>query len=68
MTSFKPVFLFNNGSERSTNNQRFGSYEEAEQSAQARFMVWTMPEGYDVDEVNEKPNYVRINGTDKPLT
>ena len=67
MTSFKPVFLFNNGQERSTNNQRFGSYEEAEASAQARFRVWSQPEDYDVDEVTDAPNYQRVNGTDKPL-
>jgi len=67
MTSFKPVFLFNNGSERSSNNQRFATYEEAEASAQARFMVWTMPEGYDVEETHEPVNYVRVNSIDKPI-
>jgi hypothetical protein len=67
MTSFKPVFIFQNGNERSSNNQRFGSYEEAEQSAHARFMVWTMPESYDVEETHERTNYIRVNGIDKPI-
>ena len=66
MTSFKPVFLFAGG-ERSSNNQRFASYEEAEASAMARWQVWTMPEGYDVEETNEPINYQRVDGIDSHL-
>lgn len=56
MSSWKPYFEFPNG-EWAGNNQAFATKEEAEASAHARFMVWTMPVGYEARESNEDVNY-----------
>lgn len=66
MTSYKPVFLFAHG-ERADNTQRFASYEEAEASAMARWLVWTMPEGYEVEETMEPVNYQHVEGKDSHI-
>jgi hypothetical protein len=63
---FKPMFLFKGG-ERKGNAQVFSTEEEARESALARFMVWTMPEGIDVEPTDDPVNYRRIDGRDEPL-
>tara|TARA_R110000744_G_scaffold295248_1_gene405338 strand:+ start:461 stop:700 length:240 start_codon:yes stop_codon:yes gene_type:complete len=61
--SFKPMFRFNRGGahvavgEVKGNAQAFATYEEAEQSALNRFVVWTMPCGWFVQESDEPVNY-----------
>jgi|TARA_Y100000310_G_scaffold341757_1_gene441959 hypothetical protein len=62
--AYKPVFIVND--ERCTNAQVFATYAEAEASAKARFMVWTMPEGWDVEETDEDVNY-KWDGKDVSL-
>jgi hypothetical protein len=54
--SYKPVFIFPAG-ERGVNGQAFATFDEAKQSAHRRFMSWTMPIGFDVEESDEPVNY-----------
>ncbi len=54
--SYKPVFLFPAG-ERALNGQAFATLDEARRSAHRRFMVWTQPVGFDVEESVEPVNY-----------
>jgi hypothetical protein len=54
--SYKPVFIFPAG-ERALNGQAFETFEEARLSAHRRFMVWTQPVGFDVEESVEPVNY-----------
>lgn len=54
--SYKPYFEFPGG-EWGTNAQAFATKQEAEKSAQARFMVWTMPIGFEARESDEPVNY-----------
>jgi hypothetical protein len=61
--SYKPVFLFAND-ERSTNAQTFATWQEANDSAAARFIRWTMPLGFDVDESQQPVTYQFIDGQD----
>jgi len=63
---FKPIFIFPGG-ERGRNAQVFSTEEEARESALARFMVWTMPEGIEVEPTDDPVNYRRIDGCDEPL-
>ena len=63
---YKPVFILAGG-ERGRNAQVFGTEEEARESALARFMGWTMPEGIDVEPTDDSVNYRRIDGRDEPL-
>jgi hypothetical protein len=63
---YKPMFLFSRA-ESVRNAQVFATEEEARESALARFMVWTMPEGIDVEPTNDSVNYRRIDGRDEPL-
>jgi len=63
---YKPMFLFKGG-ERKGNAQVFATEEEARESALARFMVWTMPEGIDVEPTDDPVNYRRIAGRDEYL-
>jgi hypothetical protein len=46
---YKPMFLFSRAENVRSNAQVFATEEEARESALARFMVWTMPEGIDVE-------------------
>ena len=39
------------------NGQAFETFEEARLSAHRRFMVWTQPLGFDVEESEEPVNY-----------
>ena len=65
--SYKPMFEFGQN-EIVGNNQHFATYAEAEQSAIARFRVWTSPSGWQVHESAEPVNYVRINEIDKSIS
>ena len=46
------------------NAQRFASKEEAEESALARFRVWTIPTAWRAIESTDTVNYIRSNGND----
>ena len=65
-TSYASIFLLASG-ERTRNAQRFATREEAEQSAFARFLVWTQPTGYEVDETNDPVNFRFFDGKDESL-
>jgi hypothetical protein len=58
--NYKPVFIFAGG-ERCTNAQVFATQTEAYKSAQARFMVWTMPVGIDTETTTDKVTYKFTN-------
>jgi len=60
--SFRPMFEFG-PNETQGNAQRFATEAEALASAQARFMVWTMPTGYHVVESADPVNY-KFDGKD----
>jgi hypothetical protein len=64
---FKPMYLFSPAESVRRNAQVFATEEEARESALARFMGWTMPEGIDVEPTNDSVNYRRIDGRDEPL-
>jgi hypothetical protein len=55
-TSWRPMFLIGQD-EWCGNAQRFATQEEAQASAQARFMVWTVPAAYRADPTDEPVNY-----------
>lgn len=61
--SYAPMFTFPSG-EKKGNAQRFATWQEAHDSADARFMVWTMPTGFSVEETTDPVNYRRENGID----
>ena len=63
---YKPIFIMHGG-ERGRNAQVFATEEEARESALARFMVWTVPTGIDVEFTDEPVNYVRIDGRDERI-
>jgi len=55
MTSYRPMFTFADGT-CVGNAQRFATRYEAQDSAAARFRVWTLPTGYSVDASNDPVN------------
>tara|TARA_R110000803_G_scaffold33582_1_gene73454 strand:+ start:1112 stop:1306 length:195 start_codon:yes stop_codon:yes gene_type:complete len=59
--NYKPMFIFKGG-EIAGNAQVFATEIEAENSAKARFMNWTMPTGWEVQETEEPVNYHWHNG------
>lgn len=61
---YKPIFILPGG-ERGRNAQVFATEEEARESALARFMVWTMPTGIDVEPTDDPVNYRRVDGRDE---
>ena len=61
--SYAPMFNFGD-TETKGNAQRFATRQEAYDSAQDRFRVWTMPTGFYVAETNDPVNYRRENGAD----
>ena len=63
---YKPIFILPGG-ERGRNAQVFSTEEEARESALARFMGWTMPEGIDVEPTDDPVNYRRVDGRDDYL-
>ena len=63
---YKPIFILSGG-ERGRNAQVFATEEEARESAVARFKVWTMPEGIDVELADDPVNFRRIDGRDEYL-
>ena len=54
--NYRPVFVFESG-ERAGNAQVFATREEAAASARSRFMRWTSPVGFDVDETTDPVTY-----------
>ena len=60
------MFVFSSG-ERIGNGQVFATREEAASSAQRRFMRWTMPVGYAVDETADPVTYRWIEDGDERL-
>ena len=63
--SWKPEFEYQG--KWCDNAQRFASKEEAEESALARFRVWTMPTAWRAIESSRTLNYVRREGNDSPI-
>ena len=61
--SYAPMFNFGD-TETKGNAQRFATEQEAYDSAQDRYRVWTMPTGFYVAETNDPVNYRRENGAD----
>lgn len=59
MPNFRPVWILAHG-ERGKNAQVFATRQEAHDSAAARFMVWSTPKGFDVDETSDPVSYVRL--------
>tara|TARA_R110002050_G_scaffold791_5_gene5550 strand:+ start:1200 stop:1412 length:213 start_codon:yes stop_codon:yes gene_type:complete len=64
--SYKPVFIFAKG-ETQRNSQAFATYQEAWDSAEARFQRWSMPTGYYVEESTDPVNFQYKDGVDKIL-
>tara|TARA_R110000751_G_scaffold153886_2_gene258966 strand:- start:158 stop:376 length:219 start_codon:yes stop_codon:yes gene_type:complete len=54
--SFAPMFNFGDY-ETQGNAERYATREEAERSAQDRFMVWMTPSGWFVQETDDPVNY-----------
>lgn len=65
MTSFAPTFLIDG--KTYLNAQRFATYEEARESAHARFMVWTQPMDFGVVETPDPVNYAFVDGRATPI-
>ena len=66
--NFKPAFILPGEEKPCTNAQVFATYEEAVNSAAARFQVWTMPSGYTVVETEDPVNYEWLpNVGDMPI-
>lgn len=63
--SYKPGFKLSGETDLCTNAQAFATYQEAHDSAHARFLVWTIPSDFGVVESDEPVNYVRLNGRDE---
>tara|TARA_R110001632_G_scaffold218544_1_gene347831 strand:- start:424 stop:747 length:324 start_codon:yes stop_codon:yes gene_type:complete len=63
MQSYAPMFNFGD-TETAGNAQRFGTYQEAHDSAEDRFRVWTMPTGFHVIQSPDPVNYRREDNTD----
>lgn len=55
--SYKPAFILPGESKPCVNGQAFATHDEAHKSAQARFLVWTMPSDFTVVESDEPVNY-----------
>ena len=65
--NWKPAFKFDGQEELGLNAQVFATQAEALDSARARFMVWTMPTGYDAVPTEDPVNYEIVDGRDTPL-
>lgn len=61
--SYKPEFKVQG--EWYDNAQRFETREEAESTARARFMFWTVPSDWRVSESTDPVNYRRRDGRDE---
>ncbi len=61
--SYAPIFKFE-GDEYHGNSQRFATEQEAYDSAQDRFRVWTVPIGFSTRASLDPVNYRRENGAD----
>ena len=65
--NWKPAFILPGEDAPCTNAQVFATREEALKSAEARFMVWTMPTDYLAVETNDPVNYEHRLGFDEPI-
>ena len=66
--SWKPAFLLPGEVEYATNGQAFATKKEAEDSAQARFMIWTAPTAWKAIESDQPVNNQIEPGRDTPIT
>jgi hypothetical protein len=65
--SYKIMFEFS-GQPDAGNAQRFATENEARESALNRFMRWTMPTGFHIEESEDSVNYAWVAGIgDKAL-
>lgn len=55
--NYKPAFILPGEDKPCTNAQVFATKTEAEESAQSRFMRWTVPSGWTVVETDDPVNY-----------
>lgn len=62
--SYKPAFQTDDSGKWYDNAQRFPTEREAYESAQARFMAWTMARAARALPSQDEPNYTRREGTD----
>jgi len=67
MPNYKPAFIIRGEDKPCTNAQVFATKEEAEDSARARFVVWTMPDDWTVVETDDPVNYKVVDGRDMPV-
>ncbi len=65
--NYKPVWHIG-PQEVGRNSQVFFTYEEAWDSAKARFNDWTIPTDFGVEQTTDPVNYVRKNNTDYQLS
>jgi len=61
--SYAPIFKFDSD-EYHGNSQRFATEQEAYDSAQDRYRVWTMPSGFSTRATSDPVNYRRKYGSD----
>ncbi len=67
MPNYKPAFIIKGEDKPCINAQVFATKEEAEDSARARFMVWTVPTDWTVVETEDPVNYKVVDGRDTPI-
>lgn len=61
-TSYAPEFKVFGDPKFYRNAERYATEAEAQQSASARYAVWTMAEEYRVTEAEEPVNYAIVDG------
>jgi hypothetical protein len=66
MPNYKPAFIIKGEDKPCTNAQVFATYNEAADSAIARFNVWTVPDDWVVVETEDPVNYKVVDGRDVP--
>jgi hypothetical protein len=62
--SWRPMFQVGRDPEFYGNAQRYATKEEAEDSARARYNVWTSAVAWRVEESDDLVNYAIIDGQD----
>jgi hypothetical protein len=64
--NYKPIWFLGH-EEIGRNQQVFATYDEAFDSAKARFNVWTQPTDFGVEQTDDPVTYARKNNTDYNL-
>ncbi len=64
--NYRPIWTISD-TEVGRNAQVFATVEEAEESAKARFNVWTIPTDFGVETTEDEVTYERIEGVDHRL-